>query len=106
MSVARFSIGGRSPFRRGRGSGGSGAISVQRSLGSRGRAIPNNASLARDHHPLRNLTADQVAPRPVQCPIGALRPVTDGGISDRVAANLLREPTVVTATALSNSFKD
>ncbi|MCJ2024467.1 MobF family relaxase [Methylobacterium sp. J-067] len=39
-------------------------------------------------------------------PIGARRPVTDDEIWDRVAANLSREPTVVTATALVSRARE
>ncbi|SFG79991.1 hypothetical protein SAMN05192565_111142 [Methylobacterium gossipiicola] len=41
VSAARLSIGGRPPFGRGRGGGRSGAISLQRSSASRGRAMLN-----------------------------------------------------------------
>jgi len=41
-----------------------------------------------------------------QRPIGARRPVTDDEIWDRVAANLSREPTVVTATALVSRARE
>ena len=41
VSAARFSIGGRPPFGRGRGGSRSGAISSQRSSGRSGLAMPN-----------------------------------------------------------------